>query len=186
MDRWWRGGWRGVVVVGGWGGAHPHPAHTPHTPLTRSARRARPPPTRPRPTRSARARRPPCRTLDAAEPCCAVEWRIAFARERGLWSKGVSRTQRHLSPHNVSPVYVRLLRDLSAGSVRPPAHETPAQDEGRARARAHAATAIAPGLQQRLHAEAEHVPHKRGAVRPWALSPVSGGLSQLTHTRFAL
>ena len=55
-----------------------------------------------------------------------------------------------------------------------------------ARVRAHAATAIAPGLQQRLHAEAEHVPHKRGAVRPWALSPVSGGLSQLTHTRFAL
>jgi len=40
--------------------------------------------------------------------------------------------------------------------------------------------AAAPGARQKqwLQAEEEHVPHERGTVRAWALSPVPGGHRQ--------
>ena len=131
-------------------------------------------------TRTAAAHVRSARSLSyAAEPCCAGECRIAYARERGLWSKGAC-THRGTSLAPQREPHVRLLRDLSARSVRPPAHETPAQEGCCACVHAHAAVAIASGAcqQQRLQAEAEHVPHQRGAVKPWALSPVSGGYWQ--------
>jgi len=141
--------------------------------FTQSARRRRPPPARPRPTCARRApcRRPPSPAAPASGASHMRENAASGARAR-------VRTEAPLAPQREP--HVRLLRDLSARSVRPPAHETPAQEGCCACVHAHAAVAIASGAcqQQRLQAEAEHVPHQRGAVKPWALSPVSGGYWQ--------
>ena len=73
--------------------------------------------------------------------------------------------------------HVRLPADPVARRLQP-AREAPAQKEEDARAaRSRATTAAATRADQvqGLQAEAEHVPLKRGAVRPCALPPVPGG-----------
>ena len=155
----------------GGGGTHTH-AHTltrSHTPLLSRDERPRQRP-RERDTRIA-------------------VWRCADARSCPipLFFRAISSTQ-HGRVHGVrhAPARVRGgshaygvvgVADLTARRLQSPGRAL-AQEEGCAHARA--AAAIAPGArqQQRFQAEAEHVPHQRGAVRPWALPPVSRGHRQ--------